>query len=359
MKKNNRKWIVGGLFALGFLVAVYIPPNFFRLSSDSLFAGAGPAIEWAKTFGGTNDDWADSVQQTIDGGYIIAGLTKSFGAGDSDAYLIKTDSDGNLSWQKTFGGTDDDYANSVQQTADHGYIIAGDTKSFGAGKSDAYLAKIDANGNLQWQKTFGGTGDDWATCVQQTPDGGYIIAGLTESFSTRKFGYAGSLDAYLIKTDSEGNLQWQKTFGGTGDDCATFVQQTSDAGYIIAGWTKSFGAGKSDAYLAKTDCDGNRLWQKTFGGTDDDWATSVQQTPDAGYVIAGRTESFGAGKSDAYLAKTDCDGNRLWQKTLGGTGDDWATSVQQTTDSGYIVAGLTKSFGAGGFDAYLVKIAPE
>ncbi len=215
------------------------------MSPDSLFAGAGPAVEWTKTFGGTNDDWADSVQQTSDGGYIVAGLTKSFSAGKSDAYLVKTDCDGNRLWQKTFGGNNDDCAYAVQQTSDGGYIIAGETTSFGAGLSDAYLVKTDSEDNLLWQKTFGGKDSDRAYFVQQTFDKGYVIAGMTDSFG------AGKTDTYIIKTDSEGNLQWQKALGGVNNDWAHAVQQTSDGGYIIAGLTRSFGAGNYDVYLVK------------------------------------------------------------------------------------------------------------
>jgi len=360
-----------------------------------------PVQKWQRTFGGANYDWAESVQQTSDGGYILAGSTYSFGAGGVDAYLVKTDAQGNLLWQRTFGGASEDWAESVRQTSDGGYILAGDTDSFGAGGSDAYLIKTDASGNLLWQRTFGGTGDDCASSVQQTSDGGYILAGGTYSFG------AGG-DAYLVKTDAQGNLLWQRTFGGADADWAESVQQTSDGGYILAGSTYSFGAGRWDAYLVKTDASGNLLWQKTFGGSQSEHANSVQQTSDGGFILAGGTGYFGtegeiylakidssgnllwqrtfegttncfaqevrqtsdggyilAGGlgyevrfdtgGDAYLIKTDASGNLLWQRTFGGSGSDIAYSVQQTKDGGFILAGRTDSFGAGGRDAYLVK----
>lgn len=321
--------------------------------ADFEFASAyEPAVQWQKTFGGSSWDEGHSVQQTSDGGYIIAGRTESFGAGYSDVYLIKTDSAGNLLWQKTFGGAYDDDGYSVQQTTDGGFIIAGRTESFGLGWWDVYLIKTDPSGNLQWQKNFGGVYWDKGYSVRQTSDGGFIIAGWTWS--------SGLDNVYLIKTDSSGNLLWEKTFGGTGNDYGESVQQTSDGGYIIAGGTLSFGAGSRDVYLIKTDPNGNSQWQKTFGGASDDRGTSVQQTTDDGFIIAGWTGSFGVGGYyDVYLIKTDSAGNLLWEKTFGGAGGDSGHSVQQTTDGGYIIAGETDFWGDLGGDVYIIKTDPN
>ena len=258
-----------------------------------------------------------------------------------------------VQWEKTFGGSDWDYGYSVQQTSDGGYIIAGDAFCE-PGSVDVYLVKTDSAGNLLWQKTFGGSDYDWGHSVQQTSDGGYIIAGTTYSFG------AGSDDVYLVKTDSAGNLLWQKTFGGSEWDGGNSVQQTSDGGYIIAGRTESFGAGSGDVYLIKTDSEGNQKWQQTFGGSNSDWGYSVQQTSDGGYIIAGVTDYYPDDYvGDVYLVKTDSAGNLLWQKTFGGSVWDCGYSVQQTSDGGYIIAGETYSFGAGNFDVYLIKVAPE
>jgi uncharacterized delta-60 repeat protein len=306
-------------------------------------------IIWAKTYRGTYWDEAYSVQQTSDGGYIVAGETNSFGAGYDDIFLFKTDASGNLQWAKTYGGTDDDKAYSVQQTSDGGYIVAGTTWSFGAGSLDIFLIKTDANGNIIWAKTYGGTNYDDAYSVQQTSDGGYIVAGYTGSFG------AGSGDIFLIKTDASGNVQWAKTYGGTDWEEAHSVQQTSDGGYIVAGRTYSFGAGNYDIFLIKTDANGNIQWAKTYGGIDGERAYSVQQTSDGGYIVGGYTGSFGAGSADIFLIKTDANGNIIWAKTYGGTGDERAYSVQQTSDGGYIVGGYTGSFGAGSADIFLIK----
>jgi len=339
--------VISSALALGFWSEVFAE----SFGCPRTYSSHNPmsATSFAKTYGGTDDDYAYSVQQTSDGGYIVAGWTTSFGADSTDIFLIKTAANGNVQWAKTYGGTDDDRVYSVQQTSDGGYIVAGTTWSFGAGSADLFLIKTDANGNIIWAKTYGGTYYEYASSVQQTSDGGYIVVGGTSSFG------AGSPDIFLIKTDANGNIQWAKTYGGTDWEEVSSVQQTSDGGYIVAGLTDSFGAGYYDIFLIKTDANGNIQWAKTYGGTDYDWANSVQQTSDGGYIVASFTLSFIGGWGDIFLIKTDTNGNLQWAKTYGGTYWEEAYSVQQTSDGGYIVAGRTSSFGAGNRDIFLIK----
>jgi len=312
----------------------------------------GPPPTWAKTYGGGDYDEAHSIQQTSDGGYIVAGYTQSFGAGFTDFWVLKLDASGDVVWLKTYGGEDDNEANSIQQTSDGGYIVAGRTWSFGGGYSyyDFWVLKLNASGDVVWQKTYGGGDYEEAFSIQQTSDGGYIVAGETRSFG------AGSADFWVLKLDASGDVVWQKTYGGGDYDYLTSIQQTSDGGYIVAGWTPSFGAGWKDVWVLKLDASGNVQWQKTYGGGSDDEANSIQQTSDGGYIVAGWTGSFGAGSYDFWVLKLDASGNVVWQKTYGGGNWDWANSIRQTSDGGYIVAGYTESFGAGGADFWVLKL---
>ena len=292
---------------------------------------------WTKTFGGSAQDHGYAVQQTTDAGYIIAGTTESFGAGNQDVWLIKTDDSGNSVWNKTFGGSSYEGGYSVQQTTDQGYIIVGQ------GFDGVWLIKTDESGDTLWTKMFGGNGFS----VHQTTDGGYIITGDIYSIGN------GLGDVWLIKTDSFGDTLWTKTFGGGNNDGGSAVQQTTDGGYVITGVTSSFGAGMGDVWLIKTDSSGNTLWAKTFGGNSQDEGKSVQQTTDGGYIIIGYTYSFSVGYQDVWLIKTDNSGNALWTKTFGGIYSDWGNSIQETIDQGYIIVGV----GLGG--AWLIKTTPD
>ena len=312
-----------------------------------------PVIEtWERTFGGDTTDKGCSVRPTSDGGYVVAGYTRSEGAGRSDALLVKTDADGSKLWDKTFGGENPDMAKSAEQTADGGYIVIGHTWSYGAGGWDAWLIKTDANGNEVWNKTFGGPEHDYGESGQQTADGGYIIAGTTESYADSSHN-----DIWLIKTDPDGNESWSRTFTAQGGySGANSVEQTRDGGYIITGWTQPISGeqGGGDLALIKTDASGDLTWSLTFGNADEEWGNSVQQTMDGGYVVVGYTRSV-AGNIDVWLVKTDSAGDVAWRRTFGGDGVDWGSSVQQTADCGFIIAGYTESRGAGGADAWLIK----
>tara|TARA_Y100001954_G_C15745517_1_gene570838 strand:+ start:41 stop:1348 length:1308 start_codon:yes stop_codon:yes gene_type:complete len=373
----------------------------FILLFTTPFIGFGQS--WEKTFGGTENDEGYSVQQTSDGGYIICGRTKSFGNGYSDVYLIKTDENGDSLWTKILGGIVSERGYSVQQTSDGGYIVCGYSNSFGNGLlTDFYLVKVDENGSQLWYQVFTQSHESIGQSVEQTVDGGYILCGgkrfnsngindvyliktdengveqWSESYgsvSLSEIGYSvqqtidegyiitgvktninqNSSDIYLVKTDENGNSLWNKTIGGINNDESYSVKQTNDEGYIISGWTESFGNGNKDVYLIKTNDNGDSLWTKTYGGSNDDEGYSVQQTNDGGYIITGSTKSFGNGGYDVWLIKTDVNGDSLWTKTYGGTNWEKGSSVQQTNDGGYIICGETSSLGNGYYDVYLIK----
>jgi len=211
--------------------------------------GVCGASEWVIAIGGSDDDYAWSIQQTSDGGYILAGYTESFGS-SNDAWILKLDANGNVQWQKAYGGTSYDWGILIQQTSDGGYIVAGETNSFGSGWGDAWILKLDANGNVEWQKAYGGSNYDWANSIQQTSDGGYIVAGETYSFGS------GFGDAWILKLDANGNVEWQKAYGGSNRDDGNSIQRTSDGGYILAGYTESFGS-SNDAWILKLDSNGD------------------------------------------------------------------------------------------------------
>jgi hypothetical protein len=367
-----------------------------------ILSEVGPPIEWYKTYGGADLDWAWSMVRTSDGGYALAGRTKSFGAGGiDDFWLVKTDGDGNMQWSRTYGGTGYDYAYSVVQTTDGGYAIAGTIEGSGS-DYNFWLVKTDSLGNMQWNAVYGGSRSDDAYSVIQTSDGGYALAGETWISSSR-------CAFWLVKTDSSGNMQWSHTYGGAYEDYASSVIQTSDGGYAIVGTTWPSSTAYSDVWLVRTDSYGNVLWDKKYLGTGsaNDYGYSVIQTNDGGYAIAGKTQVSGIPEYKCLLVKTDSNGNTQWigkyaialndgaysviqtsdggyalacyhmsessynsqlKKVYANGTEQWSVgplaqtairSVVQTTDGGYALGGSTNLYGAGGYDFLLVKVAAE
>ena len=302
---------------------------------------------WMKTFGGNNSDSGHSVRQTSDGGYIVVGPTFSFGAGTADFWVIKTDSNGNKQWDKTFGGLYWDIPDDVKITNDKGFIITGRTHSFGAGNIDVWVLKLDETGNVQWNKTYGTQVDEGGLESQQTTDGGYIIVG------SRSLTAFGGFDALLIKIDGDGNEQWNRTYGGRLEDYGYSVQQTSDGGYIVAGGYGNYEINLTDFWLFKTDEHGTMQWNRTYGSSHYDRAYSVEPTSDGGYIIIG-TKNLGE-SPDIWVIKTNQYGDEQWNKTYGGIMDDYGYEAYQTRDGGYIMIGTTSSYGAGEDDAWMIK----
>jgi len=305
---------------------------------------------WTKSFGGKGKDDGWAFQQTPDGGAIITGFTDSFGAGGMDVYVIRTDARGDTIWTKTIGGAGEEFSWDIQKTMDDGFIIAAQTTSHGMGEVDAYLIKINSDGKQEWAKAYGGPKTDRIFSVRQTPDGGYVAVGITYSFG------AGDRDAYLIKTDVSGELEWFKTFGGAGYDVGHFVTLTDDGGFLVAGYGDSFAThGKMDCYLIKTDGDGEVQWLKTHGRTEDDRAMKAERTKDGGYIAVGFTQISGF-DWDVYLVKTDRVGDTTWTRTFGDTENhDSGYTVQETKTGGYVITGQSQNLTNGNTTLLLIK----
>ncbi|MEG1592256.1 T9SS type A sorting domain-containing protein [Chryseobacterium sp.] len=417
--------------------------SFFLISFSALNAQTTPSIQWQKSLGGSYSDVAKSIQQTSDGGYIVAGESNSTNGdvtgnhGNTDFWIVRLDPSGTIQWQKSLGGSYSDIANAIQQTSDGGYIVAGESNSINGdvtgnhGNADYWIVKLDSSGNIQWQKSLGGSNRDAANSVKQTLDGGYIVAGESNSTNGDITGNHGNSDYWIVKLDPSGILQWQKSLGGSLYDVANSIQQTSDGGYIVAGgsnsvdgdvthnqgnedfwivklnpsgviqWERSLSGNLSDraesiqetegGYIvtggsnsqnsenpttfgisnyrvAKLDSNGIMQWQKHFGGSNNDYAYSTQQTPDGGYIVAGGAQSVDGdvignhGNNDFWIVKLSSSGIIEWQKTLGGSAFDDAYSIKLTNDGGFIIAGITQSADGdvtgyhGNGDAWIVKL---
>ncbi len=309
----------------------------FIEQADANFTGEG--FEWSKTFGGNSADGAGAVCETEDGGLLLAGYTYSHGSDNTDILAIKTDGQGNMIWSKTYGGPGSDYGYAVIPVAD-GFVLTGYTTSIGAGSKDVYLLKIDLTGEKLWSHAYGGDKWDVGTAVCQTNDGGYAVCGYTTSEG------AGEEDIYLIRTDAGGELLWSRTFGGEKTDMGIAVMETSDGGFAIGSSTNSFGGSNSDFYLIKTDAQGIEQWAKAYHPTGEhghgfDWGTAMCVSPDGGFFIAGHSDCNDL--MDAFVIKLDADGDEIWSKAFGGDFYDYATAVKPTSDGGVFVCGATKT----------------
>jgi len=315
----------------------------------SLLLAQAPDTLWTRTFGGIEEDEGHSICQTSDGGYVIVGRTTSFGAGGSDIWMLKADANGDTIWSRTFGNSFSNGCGNVQQTSDNGYIIIGSKEITNFGPRNLWLIKTNSVGDTIWTKIYGDNEDSSGDCIRQTSDGGYIILGTFETTSS------GPTNLWLLKTDQNGDTLWTKKYGGNNNEYGESVQITSDGSYIILATTESFGAGGEDIWLIKTTNTGNTTWIKTFGGIDNDDGVSVEQTTDNGYIISGKTESYGI-DGDIWVIKTDDIGDTLWTNTYGGIDEDEDGIIKQTADGGYILVGETESFGLQSNDIWVVRL---
>lgn len=371
----------------------------FVALSMQVILNAQPAIEWQQFLGGSNFDLAMCGAKSNDGGFVMAGRTYSNDGdvsgnhGQFDMWVVKTNSEGTVIWKKTLGGLKDDNARTMKSTSDGGFIIGGETESIDGdavgtsyGSDDYWLVKIDSSGNIEWQKRFGGFNADQLNSVAQTTDGGYIMAGTSDYGGGMVTTYLGGSDAWIVKVNSYGEYQWQKTLGGSQSDVATGILALSDGTYMVSGFTNSndgnvTGAhGYNDGWIVKLTNNGNLIWQKTYGGSDQDIVNTIKPTADGGFVFAGRTSSNDGDVSgnhswdgvsnffapDLWVVKIDSLGTIQWQKCFGSWGNEEAVAIEQTNDGGYIIAGNTDTppnqegdvtVGSdGGDDFWIVKI---
>lgn len=356
--------------------------NFYSLFSQA------PSIEWQKTYGGSSYEYGYSIQQTsFDNGYVFLGSSEStdgdmtLNHGLADYVVIKTNGAGVLQWQYSYGGSNYDVGSCIKQTSDGGFILCGQASSndgdatVNHGDSDYWIVKLNSTGGIQWQKSFGGSLEDNGSYISETTDGGYIIGGYSGSNDFDVNGNHGSFDYFVIKINSAGSIEWKKTYGGTGFENGGPVIQTNDGGYIICSSTNSNDGdvsgnnGTYDYWIVKINSTGIIQWQKTFGGTGNDFARDIKQTSDGGYIVCGVTNSINGdvtnnhGNDDFWIVKINSSGILQWQKTYGGTLFDYANSIIQTTEGGYLISGRSNSTDGdktnnnGVYDNWLVKIS--
>jgi hypothetical protein len=326
----------GGFALAGYTTSSVATGAFLLVRVDS----AGEFL-WAKALDGPQEDIAYSLCLTADSGFVLAGRAKGLSFGNTDATVSRFSSAGAHLWTRVIGGPDWDEAHGVIQTDDGGFVLVGYTYNYGAGVADVLVSKLDASGNHLWTKVMGGDGNEAALSVAPASDGGFVVAGETNSFG------AGDYDAFISRFDSAGNYLWTRTLGGSGYDLAVSVVLTSDGGFAVAGYTSSYGVGGWDMFVASFDSLGNYLWMRTLGGDGTDVAQGLVQASDGGFVLSGYTNGFGAQKTDMVVAKIDAEGNCLWANLLGGTGWDELHALAPIGDTGFLAAGITYTYGTG------------
>lgn len=344
-------------------------------------------LQWQRTIGGSANDVATAITATKDSGFVIVGYSNSNDGdisgnhGGNDYWVVKLDKSGSIVWQQSIGGSGEDIATDVKQTTDGGYVVAGYSNSSDSlvsgnhGGNDFWIVKLDANGVQVWQKSFGGTSDDRAIAIQQTIDGGYVVTGHSNSKDANLTNNNGNNDIWVIKLSSTGNLDWQKSFGGSGNDYATAVLQAMDGGYLVGGYTFSVDGdvtndhGNNDYWLLKLNSDGSLKWQKTFGGSENDYARALVATIDGGFVVGGYSASTDGdvvgnnGLDDEWIIKIDSLGNQQWQKSLGGSNNDRLYSMTKISETQINVVGVSNSTDGdisknlGSYDVWVVNLS--
>ncbi|MEZ4884099.1 MAG: hypothetical protein R3E32_05105 [Chitinophagales bacterium] len=303
-----------------------------------------------RTFGGAERDEGRSVVSAHNGGYVIAANTESFGSGGSDIHLMKLDRLGQLDWRRNYGGLRDEKANDLIATKNGGYLVVGSTQTYGKGEEDMWLLKLNSSGRKDWERTYGGEKQDIGLKVIALQDGNFVLSGLTQSQGM------GKGDVWLLKIDADGDVLWEKTMGGEDWDVGMDVVEAEAGSLIVVGYSQSFNEKRTaDGWAAKIDASGDSIyWTQTFGGEQSDIFTNIVAAKDSTYILAGNTKSYGNGAEDVWMLKIDNKGRKIWQKTVGGKGRDIANNLMVTSMGEYTVVGQTSSAGAGAEDAWLL-----
>ncbi len=358
----------------------------FLLLLSVLLRTQAQDIQWQKTYGACNDEFGKYVVQTSDGGYIVAGYSTSDNGdvgsnrGLNDVWIVKTSALGEIEWKKTYGGSGDDRAFWIQQTSEGGYIVGCQSSSRDGdvtgnhGNYDYWMLKLNSKGDIEWQKCFGGSDDDEMISIRQTKDGGYICVGYARSSDGDAIGNHGNLDVLIIKVNSTGNIEWKKCYGGSDAESGLDIQQTSEGGYVFVSYSRSSDGdsnvnyGDWDYWIVKLTNTGSITWQKKYGGSAVDAPYAVQQTKDGGYVVVGQSFSNNGdvtgnhGGNDVWVVKLTSTGSLQWQKTLGGSGEEYPLAISQAADEGYVISSYSTSNNGdvsgnhGGLDFWLVRI---
>ena len=353
------------------------------------------ALQWSKTYGGSKDDRGQSLVQTQDGGFALTGYAMSddgdgsVNKGFHDNWILKLDAQGTIEWEKSYGFSGHDHSYDILDSGDGGFFFTGflDITSARAdgnteksssltrhGVGEFWGTKIDEKAKVEWRGYYGGTNNDRAHSVVRSDDGGYVMAGFTESDDFDINNSRGSYDFWAVKIDDDGDLVWQGSFGGTGIERAQDIAKTNDGGYVITGSTFSNDVdvsqnhGASDIWLIKIDGNGNKIWDKSYGGSQFEDAQSVTLSKDGGFIIVGNSKSadmdsnFNAGENDIWVLKTDKEGNMIWQKSFGGSGLDYGFDALETSSGAIVLVGETASTDFDGVgnkgksDAVIIKI---
>ena len=324
--------------------------DYWGLSTSSNIKRGCSWFIFSNTYNDASFDYGRYLIQTNDDGYLVAGNTSLLGDNYSNVLMLKVDHTGEQVWRKDYTYSSNDRVNTVIELEDGSLVMAGFSTSNTNSSKDLLIMRTDSEGNIEWQSLYGDTRDEIANSISSASDGGFIIAGEITNENT------GNSSCYLLKVNNNGEFEWDRSFGGSLNDQGFFLISANDGGFVITGVTRSQNDSSGDLWLIKVNNTGEILWEKTFGGENFESGRSLQQTSDEGYIIVGQTESFGNGNSDAYLLKTDSQGNEIWSRTYGGSGTDQGRYVVETLDQGYIISGYTDSYGSmGGFNFWLIK----